>query len=467
VSKVVDYYIDHKQAFLDDLFHFLRIPSISNEKADVDKASLWLKRRLKTSASYLKIVRTSGNPVILAEWEPNTSDEENTVNSPTVLIYGHYDVQSPEPLDQWISPPFEPQVRDGRIFARGVGDNKGQFFAHLIAIECLTKFSELGLRVKFLFDGEEEIGSPNLDKALIQEKEFFSDIDLVFVSDGPADPSWKPTLCFGARGIVTAQIYLNSANNDVHSGNFGGIQPNPAIDLMSILQTMVDDNGRCLIKGFYNEVFTPDEEALQAAEELKRTPEMYQKSLGVDYFGGEQDIPLVHRVMFRPTINIRGFQAGSVREHAKTIIPKDAVVELDFRLVPHQQPAQIQDLLLNHLEQLKQKSDRWNAMIRRCDMTFETGFAPIYTPLNLPWTKILTQSITEGFGEEPVKIPLLGGSLPLYNLFKHIRKPVYIIPFAQPDQGNHAPNENLMLEWFEMGVITSMMLLKNLESNNV
>ncbi|UCG89628.1 MAG: M20/M25/M40 family metallo-hydrolase [Candidatus Heimdallarchaeota archaeon] len=465
--KVLDYFNDHKQTFLDDLFHFLRIPSISNNKADVEKASLWLKRRLETSVSHLKIVKTSGNPVILAEWEPIASNEKNITKSPTVLIYGHYDVQSPEPLDQWISPPFEPEIRDGRIFARGVGDNKGQLFTHLIAIECLTKFSALGLRVKFLFDGEEEIGSPNLDKALIQEKDFLSDIDLVFVSDGPADPSWKPTLCFGARGIVTAQIYLNSANNDVHSGNFGGIQPNPAIDLMSVLQTIVNDNGTCLIKGFYNDLFTPDEGALKAAEELKRTPEMYQKSLGISYFGGEQDIPLVHRVMFRPTINIRGFQSGNVREHAKTIIPKDAVVELDFRLVPNQKPAQIQDLFLNHLEQLKQKSDRWKAMINRCDMTFEAGFAPIYTPLNLPWTEILAQSITEGFGEEPVRIPLLGGSLPLYNLYQHIKKPMYIIPFGQPDQGNHAPNENLMLEWFEKGVVTSMMLLKNLGSRSI
>ncbi len=467
MSKVVDYFIDHKQGFLDDLFHFLRIPSISNNKAAVEEAALWLKRRLEASASSLKIIRTLGNPIILAEWKPKTSDEENTVKSPTVLIYGHYDVQSPEPLDQWISPPFEPEIRDDRIYARGVGDNKGQFFAHLIAIECITKFSKLGLRVKFLFDGEEEIGSPNLDEALIQEKEFFSDIDLVFVSDGPADPSWKPTLCFGARGIVTAQIYLNSASNDVHSGNFGGIQPNPAIDLMSILQTMVDDNGKCLIKGFYNKVFSPDEGALKAAEELNRTPEMYQKFLGISYFGGEQDVPLVHRVMFRPTINIRGFHAGNIREHAKTIIPKDAVVELDFRLVPHQQPTQIQDLLINHMEQLKTRSNRWKLMINRCDVTFEAGFAPIYTSLDLSWTKILAQSITEGFGETPVKIPLLGGSLPLYNLFQYIRKPMYIIPFAQPDQGNHAPNENLMLEWFEKGVITSMMLLKNLGSKSV
>lgn len=463
VLKVADYFVSHKQAFLDDLFHFLRIPSISNNREGVEKASIWLKNRLESSADFFKIVETSGNPVIFVEWEPNTSK----VNDRTILIYGHYDVQSPEPLDQWISPPFEPEIREGRIYARGVGDNKGQHFAHLVAIECITKLNQLGLRVKFILDGEEESGSPNFDEALNKEKDFFTDIDLVFVSDGPADPSWKPTISFGVRGIVTAQIYLHSANNDVHSGNFGGIQPNPAIDLMSILQTMVNEKGKCLISGFYDDIFTPDKGALMAAEQLNRTPELYQKSLGINYFGGEQDIPLVHRVMFRPTFNIRGFQSGNVRQHAKTIIPKDAVVELDFRLVPHQKPNHIQKLILTHLDTLKRRSDRWKAMIERCKVTFEAAFAPIYTPIDLPWTSILVQSIKEGFGEDPVKIPLLGGSLPLYNLFQHVKKPMYIIPFGQPDQGNHAPNENLKLEWFEKGVITSMMLLKNLGLKNV
>jgi acetylornithine deacetylase/succinyl-diaminopimelate desuccinylase-like protein len=458
VSEVVDLFIERKQEVLNDLFNYLQFPSISNNEEGVMQAAIWLENRLKASADFLKIVETSGNPVILAEWEPNISK----AGYQTALIYGHYDVQSPEPLDEWVSPPFEPEIRDGRIFARGVGDNKGQHFAHIVAIECITKFRQLGLRVKFILDGEEESGSPNLDEALNKEKDFFKDINLVFVSDGPADPSWKPTISFGARGIVSAQLYLRSANNDVHSGNFGGIQPNPTIDLMRILQSMIDEKGKCLISGFYNDIFSPDQGALRAAAELNRTPELYKQSLGIDYFGGEQDVPLVHRVMFRPTFNIRGFESGHVRQHAKTIIPKDAIVELDFRLVPHQKPNQIQELFLAHLEGLKNQSDRWRAMIERCEVKFEAGFAPIYTPLDLPWTKILVQSLKEGFKEDPVKIPLLGGSLPLFNLYQHVQKPMYIIPFGQPDQGNHAPNENLMLEWFEKGVITSMMLLKNL-----
>ncbi|MFX0152878.1 MAG: peptidase dimerization domain-containing protein, partial [Candidatus Hodarchaeota archaeon] len=252
---------------------------------------------------------------------------------------------------------------------------------------------------------------------------------------------------------------------DVHSGNFGGIQPNPALDLMHILQTMVDDQGRCLIEDFYEDVFTPDSLAIEAADQLDRTPEMYKKVLGISYFGGEQDQPLAHRNMFRPTFNIRGFQSGSVREQAKTIIPKDAIVELDMRLVPNQKPDKIEKQVITHLERLKQRSKRWAAVIGRCRVNYEASFSPMYTPLDLPWTKVLEDSLQEGFGQKPVKIPLLGGSLPLYKIYEVTGKPLYVIPYAQPDQGNHAPNENLMLEWFECGVQTSIRLIENLRTH--
>jgi acetylornithine deacetylase/succinyl-diaminopimelate desuccinylase-like protein len=321
---------------------------------------------------------------------------------------------------------------------------------------------KLGLNVKFLFDGEEELGSPNLEEVLESKKQFFTDIDVVIVSDGPADLSWRPTIVFGVRGIVTAQLCLQSAANDVHSGNFGGIQPNPALDLLQILQTMINDQGKCLIEGFYKNVFDPDSLAIEAANQLDRTPNMYKEILGISYFGGEQDRPLIHRVMFRPTFNIRGFHSGAVREQAKTIIPKDAVVELDMRLVPHQKPKKIEKLVITHLERLKQQSSRWAAVIDRCEIKFEASFSPMYTSLDLPWTEIIEDSLQEGFGQKPTKIPLLGGSLPLYKIYEATGKPLYVIPYAQPDQGNHAPNENLMLEWFEYGVRTSIKLLENL-----
>ena len=444
-----------------ELFELIRIPSISRSKEDVQIAANWLENKLKQTADYVEQIPTTGNPIVLAEWKSQI--EELSVNMlTTILFYGHYDVQPPDPLDEWISPPFEPEIREGRIYARGIGDNKGQFFAHIVAIECLHELNKLGVKVKMILDGEEELGSPSIEEAINKKQEFFKDVDLVVVSDGPADPTWKPTLEFGARGILTIQCELKTANGDVHSGNFGGIQPNPVWDLISILKTMKDDQGRCLIKGFYDEVFEPSDAALQAADDLNRDPEVYKKQLGISYFGEEKDIPLTHRVMFRPTFNIRGISSGSVRENARTIIPKEVVAEIDIRLVPNQTPEKIEELVIKHLDGLKQESENYAQILERCEIRFGTSFYPMFTSLELPWTEILVKSIQEGFKEEPLLIPLAGGSLPLYSLYKATGKPMYVIPYANPDEDNHAPNENMMVEWFEKGVLTSISILNNL-----
>lgn len=464
--KALEFFNNTRKECLDDLFDFIRIPSVTRDRNAVKEAADWLMKRLKKTADYVELLDTLGNPVVLAKW--NTQNNNNIRQKvPSILFYGHYDVQPPEPLDEWISPPFEPEIRDGRIYARGVGDNKGQLFANLRAIECIHRFNELAVDVIFVFDGEEELGSPNLEKALEKKSELFKDVDLIIISDGPADPTWKPTLEFGARGIQTIQINLQSANEDVHSGNFGGIQPNPMWDLISILKTMRNDCGKCLIEGFYDDVFTPSKAALDAVKELNRNPEVYKQQLGIDYFGEELDQPLSHRVMFRPTFNIRGIQSGSVRGKAKTIIPKDAVIEIDVRLVPNQTPEKIEKLFLAHLDKIGQKSERMAAVIDRCEIKFGASFYPMFTSLELQWTKILEESIEEGFQEKSLKIPLAGGSLPLYSLYKIIKKPIYIIPYAQPDEANHAPNENLMVEWFEKGVKTSIVLLRRLGNEEI
>ncbi len=455
------YFKSKKQFFLDELFELIKIPSITRDKASVQNAARWLQNKLNQNADFVEQISTEGNPVIIAKWKPQIPQEDNEKNL-AILFYGHYDVQPPDPLEEWISPPFEPEIRDGRIYARGIGDNKGQFFAHMVAIECLHNLKNLGIEVKLILDGEEELGSPNLEEVINKRKEFFENIDLVVVSDGPADPTWKPTLEFGARGIVTVQFDLKTAKGDVHSGNFGGIQPNPVWDLISVLRTMRDDNGKCLIEGFYDDVFVPSDVALKAAEDLNRTPEVYKKQLGISYFGEERDIPLTHRLMFRPTFNIRGIKSGSIREKARTIIPKEAIVEIDIRLVPNQTPEKMQQLVQNHIDKLKTSSENFAKILERCEINFGTSFYPMFTPIELPWTKILEKSIREGFNEDPLKIPLAGGSLPLYSLYKATGKPMYIIPYAQPDEDNHAPNENMMVEWFEKGVKTSLHLLENL-----
>ncbi len=460
--KAIDFFLSNKEIFYAELFDLIRIPSISRQREPVQLAANWLEHKLKKTADYVEQIPTTSNPVVIAEWKPQIT--ELSSNLPiTILFYGHYDVQPADPIDEWFSPPFEPEIRDGRIFARGIGDNKGQFFAHMVAIECLHKLNLLGVNVKLILDGEEELGSPHIDEAITKNKGFFENVELVIVSDGPADPTWKPTLEFGARGIITVQFELKTAKGDVHSGNFGGIQPNPVWDLISILKTMKDDQGKCLIDGFYNDVFTPSPAAIKAAEDLNRNPEVYKNQLAITYFGEEKDLPLTHRLMFRPTFNIRGISSGSVRESARTIIPKEVVAELDIRLVPNQTPEKIEQLLVNHLNKLKLESENYAQILDRCKINFGTSFYPMFTPLELPWTDILVKSIEEGFGEKPLLIPLAGGSLPLYSLYKATGKPMYIIPYAQPDEDNHAPNENMMVEWFENGVKTSIALLNNLK----
>ena len=459
--KSLEYLDKFQNSFLEDLFDLIRIPSVTRDNKSVQLAANWLEKRLKQTADFVQQIPTQGNPVVIAEWKPQISEISAKVPT-TILFYGHYDVQPPDPLDKWLSPPFEPEIRDGRIYARGVGDNKGQFFAHIAAIECMVKSNQLNTHVKLILDGEEELGSTHLDEAISKEKDFFNNIDLVVVSDGPADPTWKPTLEFGARGIVTIQLHLQTAKGDVHSGNFGGIQPNPVWDLITILKTMKDDTGKCLIDGFYNDVFTPSGAALEAVKNLNRDSDVYLDQLGISYFGEEQDQPLEHRLMFRPTFNIRGFSSGSVKEKARTIIPKEAYVELDIRLVPNQEPEKIKQLFFNHIEKLKKASGRYKQILERCSFKSETSFYPMFTPIELPWTEILERSIQKGFGEKPLLIPLAGGSLPLYSLYKATKKPMYIIPYAQPDEDNHAPNENMMVEWFEKGIRTSLHLLENL-----
>jgi acetylornithine deacetylase/succinyl-diaminopimelate desuccinylase-like protein len=460
--KKIKFSKEQKSEYLDDLFEFLRIPSITRDTEAVKKAAEWIYEYLEETADNIEIIYTKGNPVIIAEWKLDTRLSAKT-KVPTILFYGHYDVQPPEPLEEWISPSFEPEIRNGRIYARGVGDNKGQLLANVLGILWVLREVKMGANVKFVFDGEEELGSPNLEDALTSRKEFFKDVDLIIVSDGPADPTWKPVLEFGARGIQTFQIHLQTAQGDVHSGNFGGIQPNPVWDVITLLKTMRDDNGYVTIDNYYRDTTPPSKTANEAARKLDRKPETYKEQLGISYFGGEQDLPLEDRLMFRPTLNIRGIKAGEVQENAKTMIPKEVIVEIDMRLVPHQTPQQMVEIILNHFEKLKQQSERYAQIIDRCKITFDASFHPVFTPMDLPWTSLLKEAITEGFNEEPLLIPMAGGSLPLYSLQKVTNnKPMYIIPYAQPDEDNHAPNENMMVDWFLKGIKTAIYIIEKI-----
>ncbi len=451
---------EEEKDILYPLFELLSIPSVTQDRANVRFASDWLLAYLSQSADHVKRIETNSNPIILAEWQSSHSDQ-----SPTVLLYGHYDVQPPGDLSLWSSDPFKPEIRDGRLFARGAGDNKGQFYAHLRAIEHLVEHESLEWNVKLLLDGDEEQGSPFLEDALEQNLEFFQEIDLIIVSDGPAHVSWRPSLVFGARGILTFQLKVKLAKKDVHSGNFGGIQPNAAWALLDLIETLREPfTERCLIKGFYENVIDPDLEATKAALDLPLDEDNLKEQLGISFFGGESSYPLPFRVMFRPTMNLRGISSGGVKTEARTIIPAEAIAELDCRLVPYQDPEIIATKIRDHFQNLRE-DPRYARLLDHTSLSFGASFKPLYTPVSSPWTGFIEQALKTGFGQEPVRVPLLGGSLPVAVLNEKTKAPLFILPYAQPDQSNHAPNENILLSWLYQGIETSKALFSILPSN--
>lgn len=405
-----------------------------------------------------KVFETTGNPIVLSQLKSFNPDK------PHILFYGHYDVQPVEPLDKWVSPPFEPTIRDGRLFGRGTGDNKGQFIAHLIAIKCIIESGTTDSlpNISFFFDGDEERGAPHLRHILESEKDFFQSVDFVYIADGSAHVSWKPGITFGSRGILGMTLKLKYSNDDRHSGNYGNLQPNPVFDMLRILETFRDPNNKCLVKGFYDNVRGPDEEDLQALETISFNEKELKDKLEIPFFGGEKEVPLVQRTMFRPTVNITGIKAGEVLEKAKTIIPGEVIVEMDFRLVVNQKPDRIKELIISHLSELRNNPE-YSSIMKNLEHSFQNVYYPFKTKIGNKWTPFVKEAISKGYDEKnPLFVPALGGSLPTYHFQDVLQVPVFVVPYAQPDENNHSPNENIMTDWFEGGVKTSIYLLKSL-----
>ncbi|MBA7584545.1 Succinyl-diaminopimelate desuccinylase [subsurface metagenome] len=452
-----------EQKYIDELLQLLSIPSISKDKPKVLECANWIQNYISKTATSVELIETDHNPLIIAYWK---SESEITPQK-TLLIYGHYDVQplSKNHTEKWITPPFQPTIRDGRIFARGAGDNKGQFFAYLCAIDTVIRdHSSVPIDIKLILDGDEEMGSPFLLEGMRKRPDFFSNIDVCVVSDGPANSLWKPSLELGVRGIMKLKMHLQTGKTDVHSGNFGGIQSNPAWDLIKILATMRNENGTCLIDGFYDDLFELPEGFIDSAGELNRMFGGFQKELELPYFGGEQNCSILEKVLLRPTFNILGFTSGNVGHDSRNIVPHVADVEIDIRLVPHQTSDKIEKLIRNHLQKL-QKNKIYAQILSNCKIDITSFEDPYTTPLDNVYFKPIYRALQIGFGEDPVVFPIAGGTLPLDPLFKMIKCPIYCLPYAQPDENNHAPNENISIEWFIKGIKTSLALFDELVKN--
>jgi acetylornithine deacetylase/succinyl-diaminopimelate desuccinylase-like protein len=434
----------NREAHLQTLFALARQPSVSATGAGVRDCAGLLHRMLQDAGLKAEVLETEGHPIVYAE----------RIVSPeryTILFYGHYDVQPPEPLEAWSSPPFQPEVRDGKIFGRGTADNKGQLLAHVLAVQTwLRSRGKLPVNVKMLFEGEEESDSPHLDAFVARNRERLK-ADLVYTSDGALHDTGAPLVILGVRGELYIELTASGAKWDNHSGNKGGIVPNPAWALIDLLRTMRDPDGRVTIEGFYEGVTLPDAATLRLLRRLPFDLGRTRRTVGYDALDLDAET-YYRRLMLEPTFNICGFSSGYAGKGAKTIIPAAAAVKIDFRLVGSQDPDDIFAKVRRHVERCAP-----GVTVQRLG-----AFAPSRTAPDVPEVGWVVEAVHRANGVDPFVQPALGASLPDAVWTRTLGVPSVLVPYANADESNHAPNENLDLDKFYAGIKCSLSVLETL-----
>jgi acetylornithine deacetylase/succinyl-diaminopimelate desuccinylase-like protein len=445
--KAVDEYISaNADRFVKELCAYLAKPSISAQGVGMEECASYIAGHMNALGIPTRILATGGFPVVYGEIGPAGAGK-------TLLIYGHYDVQPPEPLEDWISPPFSPSIRDGRIYARGSGDNKGPHFAHLKAIESfLAAKGDLPIRVKILLEGEEESGSTHLAPFIESHKELLA-ADGVFSADGPMHESGRPLVFLGVRGIVTFELEACGANQDFHSGKAGAV-PNPAWELVQLLATMKDRQGQVLIEGFYDNLRPPEAAAEEAVQRIPFEPEAVLRMWGLEAFDGDPRVSYHHKLMFLPTFNICGLASGYGGDGVKTVIPHRAAAKIDVRLVPDQDPERILRCIRAHMDAHGFGHIRLNPRGFR--------YPASRTPVSHPFSKAVIRAVSEGFADTPVVYPSIGASAPDYVFTGIMGLPSIWAAYSPHDERNHAPNENTTVDAFIKGIRTTAALIEEL-----
>ena len=448
MNDIIDLININRDRYVDELKEYLAIPSISalpEHAGDVRACAGWTAAQMKhVGLEHVRIIDTPGNPVVYADWL-------HAAGAPTILFYGHYDVQPVDPLELWESPPFEATVRAGEIYARGAADDKGQVFMHLKAVEALLRGSgRLPVNIKFILEGEEEIGSVNLEPFVRDHTEELA-ADVVVISDSPMLDRGVPSICYGLRGLTYLQIDLRGTASDLHSGSFGGAVANPAFVLAQVLNQMKDRGGRVKIPGFYDDV-----RPLRAEEraEFARLPfdeRRYRHELGAPKLFGERGYTTLERVWGRPTFEVNGLLSGFTGDGAKTVIPAVAMAKVSMRLVPDQDPDAIADLCEAYLRKVTPRTVELT-------VTRMHGGRPWMTDFDNPFILAAGRAIELGFGRRPV-FNREGGSIPVVATFQEVLGlPSVLFGVGLPDENAHAPNEKLDLGNFHNGIIASAAL---------
>lgn len=445
LNDIFAYIDDYSQTFLSRLIDYLRRPSISAYGEGIGEVAEYIAGVMRQMGLAVRIMPTSGWPMVLGEYHARHG-------APTVLLYGHYDVQPPDPLEEWISPPFEPAIRNGRLYARGVGDNKGQHFAQLMALETLLAcHGTLPCNIQVLLEGEEEVGSPHMPEFMRAHRDELQ-ADLVIVSDGPVHENGQSTISFGVRGVLDIELRARGANRDLHSGHWGGIVPNPLWTLVHLLATMKNERGEITIDGFYDNVQPLTELERQALANLPINVSEVKQSLDLQRLDEPQERGYFERLAAWPTLTINGIHGGYGGPGSKTVLPHEAVAKCDIRLVEAQTADEI-------LAKVKAHVQRHAPQV---SVTSYGGMDPSKTPLDSPFTETLRQAIIAAQGAAPLLVPAKGASLPNYVFTKTLGIPAFGVPYANPDEANHAPNENLEVARFFMGIKTGAAMLSYL-----
>lgn len=446
---VLKYLEENREQLMDRLFTFLQIPSISTDskyKNDVKKTAQFVYDYLEEIGFHnVEIMETEGHPLVYAEWL-------ELEDAPTVLFYGHYDVQPVDPLDEWISDPFEPEIRDGRIFARGASDDKGQLFMHLAVFEAMMKTEgKLPLNVKVCIEGEEEIGSENLYDVLQKYKDKFA-ADFVTISDSGMVENNQPTILYGLKGFTGLEVTVKGPNQDLHSGMYGGAVRNPIMALSHILASMKNEEEQITVEGFYEDVVDLTEKERKLMDEVKG--ENYIETTGVPETVSELGYSAKEHTMARPTFEINGIYGGYQGEGTKTIIPASATAKITCRLVPNQDPEKIQQLLKAHIEKVKPKGVE-------VDVKLEKLSARAYVvDIDHPLIQKAAKCYEKAFGKETVFVRM-GGSIPVVEWLDEIYHiPIILLGFGTPEDRLHSPNESFPLDSFDKGMKTLVYFYK-------
>jgi len=450
-STTLDFARQNHPRFVAELKSFLRIPSVSTlpeHKGDCRRAAEFVATELRRiGMENVRLIEGEGHPLVYADWL-------HAAGKPTTLVYGHYDVQPPDPLDEWNSPPFEPEERNGNLYARGAVDDKGQVWAQVKALESLLAAKKgLPVNVRVLFEGEEEVGGESI-AAYVASKPAGLKADFALVSDTELFAPGLPTLCVGLRGMIYTELEVRGAKTDLHSGMYGGAAPNPFVALAQIIARLKDDNGHILIPGFYDDVEVPDPAELAAWRSLPFDEEHYRATeVGSKQLVGESGYSVLERTWARPTLDVHGIPGGFTGAGAKTVIPAKALAKVSMRLVPNQTPAKA-------FAQYKAYVERIAPAGVDVDVRLIHSGDACLIPVDNPFIQAATRALHAVWGRDTVFIRS-GGSIPIVGDFaRHLNLPSVMMGFGLPDDNLHAPNEKFNLKNFELGIQSLIVFLE-------